>query len=341
MSLSLPAELSEWLDDKAAALDLAEEELVVQALAAYRAADELDDDLDPAEFLGVDDPAAVEDAVREVVADRLPDIADAVSDRIEGGETEAVEEGLHAELDRVESDVDEKIEDVRQRVVQVKREADAKAPADHDHGEFDALAGRLDDLAGELDEIESAVADLRTETDAHAEELAEVADRLDDLADVEERLDTAEQRLRTVAWVANDLREAHESRSGATRAIDRLKRAAAEADVARAVCEECGDAVELALLTEPNCPHCGTAVSDVRPASGLFGKPTLVAARQLDAGDDAPADVPEAARRNDSAASARKEPETANRQEETADGGATDTEGGESDDPLADAGDSE
>src|SRR6056297_199348 len=40
-----------------------------------------------------------------------------------------------ADLASVEREFDEKIQDVRERVVQVKREADEKAPADHDHPE--------------------------------------------------------------------------------------------------------------------------------------------------------------------------------------------------------------
>jgi len=293
VSVTLSSELRQWLDEKAATLDLDEETLVVQLLATYHAAEELDDNLDPAEFFEQDvDADTVEPAVREVIADRLPDIAEAVADQQDdGGDVGTVEAQLTAELDRVETDFQEKLEDVRKRVVQVKRETDAKAPADHDHEEF----ARLDEVASDLADLEGAVADLEAQVDDHAAQLDEATDRLDDLSELDERISTAEERLQTVAWIVRDLRDAHEAKTGATRAIDRLKRAAAAADVSRAVCEECEEAVEIGLMTEPNCPHCGTAISDVRPASGLFSKPKLVVAEQLTAGEESESNVPDAA----------------------------------------------
>jgi len=83
--------------------------------------------------------------------------------------------------------------------------------------------------------------------------------------------------------VVSDLREAHESQGG-MEAVDRIKRAAAKNDIDRANCENCNSGVAVALLTEPECPHCEATVTNVEAASGFFGKPRLLTASQLESG---------------------------------------------------------
>jgi uncharacterized protein (DUF3084 family) len=298
VSVSLPADVEVWLDRKAADLGVDREAVVVQLLAAYRAAEEFDD-TDVAAALGDRD---VEAEVRNVIAERLPDIADAVAERVDGGseDIDAVEEGLSAEIDRVESEFTDKIQDVRERVVQVKREADGKAEADHAHPEFDDLAtlsAAVDDLESSLGALESRVDEAADDAAAAEERVDDLEDRVSEIEEATDRLDEVEERLRTVAWVVSDLREAEQARSAGTDAIDRLKATAAELDVDRAVCENCSEAVDIALLHEPKCPHCDATVSDVALPGGLFGKPKLTVARKLEAGDedDDRPNVPDAA----------------------------------------------
>lgn len=291
ITLSLPGDVEEWLDSKAAELGVDRETVVVQLLSAYRAAGELDDE--PLEAALSD---GVEDEVREVVADRIPDITDAVAERLDAGDDGAVEDRLSAELDRIESDFREKLQDLRERVVQVKRETDGKAPADHTHpelGELAALSSEVDDLGDRIDDLSAAV-------EAGANDREDLESRVAALEDLTERLDDAEEKLQTVAWVVSDLRETVETQAGSSRAIDRLKQSAAEADVDRAVCDSCETPVDIALLSEPNCPHCDATLGDVELPGGLFGKPRLTVAKQLEAGedDDENSAVPDAARRN-------------------------------------------
>lgn len=278
-SVSVPPDLAEWLDGKAAELDLDRETVVVQLVASYRAASELDD-------REVEAPVSddLEASVRDVVADRVPDIADAVSARVDTGDVEAAEDRLQAEVDRVEREFGEKLDDVRQRVVQVKREADGKAPADHDHAELASLSGDVEAMGARLDEVEDALSDARGAA-------ADLESRVDALESAADRLDAVEDRLRRVAWVVRDIEESVDATAGATAAVDRLKRSAARADVDRAVCDACEEPVTLGLLTEAACPHCEAAVTDVEPAAGFFGKPRLTVA-EPDATDDA--DLPDA-----------------------------------------------
>lgn len=257
LSITLPADLNEWLDQQAAGANLDREELLVQLLASYRMTAEQDD---PDEIAL--DSEAIAEAVRAQLDEQLAEA------------TNAVQRQLSNQIDSVEADFDEKIEDIRERVVQIKRETDQKAPNDHSHSTLDAIP----ELESTLADLEADLAELRTEFDEqvpeHDETITEIDDRLEELTD----------RLQTVAWVVSDLREASES-SGGLQAVERIKRAAAKADIERANCENCGDGVTLSLLTDPECPHCSATVTNVEPASGWFGSPTLVTAKQLESGE--------------------------------------------------------
>ena len=304
VSVSLPADVAAWLDRTADDLGVDRETVVVQLIASYRAAEELDDE-EVTEALDID----VESQVRDIIAERLPDIADAVGERVDAGETEAVEESLTAEIDRVEADFTGEIQTVRERVAQVKQATDGKAEADHTHPEF----GELATLSTSVDDLESALASLESRVEDAADDAAAVDDRVaaveNDVSDREtrlsemegaiDRLDEVADRLQTVAWVVSDLREAEQARSGGSEAVDRLKQTAAELDIDRAVCGNCSEAVDLALLQEPRCPHCEATVSDVQLPGGIFGKPKLTVARQLESGEgtEGRSNVPDAADR--------------------------------------------
>jgi chromosome segregation ATPase len=289
-SVSLPPDLDEWLTKHARELDVDEEEVLVQVLASYRTITELDTDLDAESLLDSEpDADVVEEMVRSIVRDRLDDIAAAVEERLDDGSE------LDSELDRVEQDFQTKLDDVRERVIQVKKEADGKASRDHDHEAFDGFEERLDDLESSLQVLRAGLEDRIEELEAELE--AVERDDEGDPESVEERLDDVEQKLRTVAWVVSDLRDAHDTDSGTDETVAHLKRTAARENVDRAQCENCGNAVQVSLLTEPECPHCEAAVTEVVPSPGFFGRSRLSVAKQLEAGEEEPdRDVPDAAR---------------------------------------------
>lgn len=287
-TVELPPGLDEWLDERAAELGQPRELVVEQLLAAYRTTVEAEDaeslaghaDLETAVDEAVADrvdaavAAAVEDTVEShldtTVQDRLPDIADAVEGR------------LDARFEDIEGDFQSKITDVRERVVQLKRELDAKAPADHEA--FETVA----ELEADLTALNRELVEVRDEVEADIEDHAS---RLDDVEGrfeaVESRLDDTADKLKRVAWVVSDLRENQGGRDAHQKAVDRIKRAAAQEGITTASCQSCGDSVEISLLTEPQCPHCNSTVSDVRPEGGIIRKKaTLVTAAQLEAGPE-------------------------------------------------------
>jgi len=288
MSISVPAELEDWLDEQAAAAGTEPEQFLVQLLTAYRETADLDDE--SAVAVTEEELAST---VESELEERLAALDDGIDDRIETAvddqvetaldetltgrvseATSSVQRQLNDRIDSVESEFDEKIDDVRDRVIQVKKEADGKAPNDHTHeglSELQAVTDRLDELETELDS-------LRTEFEET------VPDYGEGIENAEGRLDRMEDRLQTIAWVVSDLRDAQGS-TGGLETVERIKRAAAKADIQRANCENCGESVLLSLLTDPKCPHCDATVSNVEPASGWFSKPTLVTASQLESGE--------------------------------------------------------
>lgn len=177
-------------------------------------------------------------------------------------------DALAEAVDDLNADLDEKIEDVRARVIQVKREADAKAPADHDHPEF------ASEVSGAGESLENDLADMRTEQ----ERLAEGVERLDNrleagFGNYEEILeylmdvtDATEDRMGRVVDAVGDLRTRVgrlEARRTERAAADRLSARAQSQGVAAAKCEDCGGSVQLGLLTAARCPHCEASLADV------------------------------------------------------------------------------
>jgi len=134
---------------------------------------------------------------------------------------------------------------------------------------------RLDEKIDErIDEATAALEDGLNQLEREHERARRT--RSEAAAEQDERLTALEKRLETVAWIVHDFQQ----RASSDDDVDRLKEAGARADVERAVCEGCGEGVALALLTGPRCPHCEATLTDVKPASGWFDKPTLTVTSQ-------------------------------------------------------------
>jgi chromosome segregation ATPase len=291
LSVSLPPDLAAWVDEQAADRDADRETVLVQLLAAHRAADEMDDGVDVG---SLDGSVSVEDEVRSVIAERMPDIAGAVADQLEVERT--VEDAIEArrddlaqsaadrasrqfegDLDALEAEFVDKVDDVRDRVIQVKKETDRKAPAEHDHPD---LLDQLNTLSADIAELQDEVDDLREDVTGRVESQEERLDEIDETVwDVQDKLET-------VAYVVRDLRDGGEMENKRATSVEKIKRAAAKEDLDRARCEACGEGVEIALMTDPECPHCEATVTDVKPGEGLFGKPMLVKARGIEPADE-------------------------------------------------------
>lgn len=162
------------------------------------------------------------------------------------------------------------LREIRERVVQLKRETDAKAPAGHDH---ERLSARLDRVEGELEATREDVWTVREVAEAADDRInggfenyRELLERLLD------RTETIERRLDTLGETVLSAREREERREQ----LAILARTANREGVRAAVCAECEETVDLGLLVEPVCPHCETTFEELSVGRGLFGSATLL-----------------------------------------------------------------
>lgn len=236
----MPEDMREWVGHRAEELDVDRQTVLGRAVAAYRYLEEETDGR----------PAAA-DADAEALAARI--------------------EELESRLAAAESEFGGKLDDVRERVIQVKREADGKADADHDHRELDRRTERA----------------LRAATDTRVT-VAALDDRVEDgfenfeeiLEYLTETADDHDARLTALAKAHLDLQSQvaalEAARSGRTRTDD-IREAANRHGATRATCEACGENVHVGLLGSPRCPHCETPLDGFEPSPGLFHSATLTA----------------------------------------------------------------
>ncbi|WP_247000971.1 hypothetical protein [Halosolutus gelatinilyticus] len=214
----------------------------------------------------VTDAADRRDETRDDVCRRLVTAAHAIATDEEPAPVGRDDvDDLRAQLDTQRDEFVELLADVRSRVIQVKRETDAKAAVDHDHEEYVA-ADRFAAVEADLDELEEVVA-------AGFDNFEDV---LEHLLETTDDLETRSGMLARAVLDLRDRRDAIADRERRRAETERLKLLANRLGIREATCDGCESAVDLALLTEPACPHCGESVADVAEKRSVFGSHALV-----------------------------------------------------------------
>lgn len=249
LTVALPSDLDDWLDERAEELEVDRETVLVQLLAAYRVAADIEE----------------EPAVEEL-SERLTERDETLAEVLD------IDERIEEELAPIERDIDDlqerisdRIDEIRRRLVQVKQETDEKAPADHSHEELE----KFPELLQEFESLRSTVSELQTVL-----EEGELIDRLDDVESDTERM---QARLDTVARALVGLRS-RVSKAATSRqeTLTEIRQQAAAEDIETALCDNCENRVTVALLAEPTCPHCGAEYASIEPSERLFfGTATL------------------------------------------------------------------
>lgn len=267
-SVSLPADLGDWLDEEATSRNVDRDQLLEGLILAFRQVSQ-------------EENGAIDLTVERDSLDEVPSV---VEDRLDEQQTEFMD----------------LINDVRRRVIQVKRETDKKASADHEHerleGDLETVADAYEDLDEDLRSLRGDVEKVGEDLEAGFENYEEI---LEHLADETDRLD---QRLEMVARVLVEIRsevQQHSKRATRQAEVDELKLAANQHGIRSAVCENCGESIEISLLTGPECPHCKSTFRKVTPKQRFFGSHVLETGSrpalegQVSPGDDG--DAPEEA----------------------------------------------
>lgn len=218
----------------------------------------------------LDEQAAAQDTDRETVLARVLSAHREVATGDPDLDTVARED-----LAETREEFADLLEDVRKRVVQVKRETDAKTPTD-DHealaADLERAEADLDDLADDVERLAASVDAVEADLNAGFENFEDVLEYLTDRTEtLGERVDTL---ARAVVDARSELRRLGADAAARTEA-DRLKLAASQHGIAAANCEACDSHVDIGLLTEAECPHCATAFDGVEPKDGFFGSHTL------------------------------------------------------------------
>lgn len=243
----LPDELQEWVKRRAADTDRDPSDVLARAITAYQLLEKNNGG----------DPGSSEE-----VSIALPEDTDL------GERLESIDDRLSA----VEGDVEKKIQDVRERVIQVKQETDAKAPTDHEHPQLREQLQRALSSAEEATEKNEQLSQRLTEIDRGFENFEDI---LEYLTDTTEEL---EEKLDGLAYTVIDLRgriSELEGTASAHAAADELKAEANRRGITAANCTNCESTVQLGLLSTPHCPHCGTTFREIDPSDGLFGSASL------------------------------------------------------------------
>lgn len=265
--IALEGAAASWLEDRAEELDVQEAELLNRLLAAHQ---QLEADDEPVESL----------VTESDLEERLEAVESGLEDDIEG---------VADDVDAAEADFADKLDDVRQRIIQVKRETDQKAPADHDHPDIEerltTTAKALKDLETSHEDLEASVEDLRERVDAGFENFEDVLSYLRD------ETDSLDRKTTTLASAVLSMRESVASLAAAEAHRERaeqLKREANLAGVRVAECADCDQDVTVAQLAAPECPFCGAVFEGVEPKSSWFGSHALLTGSTpaLEAGED-------------------------------------------------------
>jgi len=231
LSVQLPPDLEAWLDEQASDQGIERERLLQRLLEASR--------------LVIAEADTDADIELDSLVDRVKTLNDAVGT-------------LDAKVGTLDADLNEKIEDARNRVLQVKQTAEARAPADHDHDEFGQLEAQIVELDEAVAEMQTSVETLKRTLDSHDAQFESVNDRL-------HRVAAAIVGLRkTVEEFEHDERLTH------------LKETATRRGFQKAYCGDCGQSINLGVLTVATCPHCEMEFHDVIGNSSFFSTPTLV-----------------------------------------------------------------
>jgi len=243
-SASLPGEIEEWLADHTEDTGEKRADVLARAVASYRLLTE-----------NADGDESLDSTLTEIER------------RVESLEAEPNSD----RIDALEAELDDHVQDLRSKIVDVVKEARSRAPADHSH---EPLETRLEQQTATTDELRESLDTLAEEVEAFDEVVEERVGRIEDeLGPLSESVTDLEAKATKLAGAVVDMRRRLtrvESHVSYQTALAELLQTAAREDISRARCNDCNETVELGLLVEPVCPHCRSVFDGIEPGSMFF-----------------------------------------------------------------------
>jgi len=258
---ALPGELHQWIEQRAADSERSPTEILSRAVMAYRLLEEGD----PTESLAAE--------------------VSALSDRVDSIETAstAPSDELRSEIESLETQLSSDIEDLQRRIVDVLKEAKAKAKKSHEHPE---LKTEIQELSEAVDAVEETVSTLGIEQETLEQEMQSLDETVTSgFANYRTILEALDQTTVDLADKTSILARAVISLRSRTEMIERqyaikqltddFKQEANQKRIETGNCQECGEPVVIALLSLPRCPHCESRFSGIEPGWRFVGRATL------------------------------------------------------------------
>ncbi len=182
-------------------------------------------------------------------------------------------EDLKSRLETLEESVEADIQDLRDRVVQVKRETDSKAPADHTHEQLEQrLDQQLEQLQDDLEDTQADLSATNARLEGGFENFEEILESLMNRTEtLETDVETLGTALQTMRRTLDSIGEREQQRARA----DHLKRTAAKRGVRTAKCADCNSKLDVALLSTATCPNCEARFHTLDANPGFFGTSIL------------------------------------------------------------------
>ncbi|WP_231608258.1 AAA family ATPase [Haloferax gibbonsii] len=231
----IPSSFEAWLDQRMSETGKSRDQLCQELLASHWQLNEI------TELLGRDSHASDERPSEAKSATRSPSRDDTepnkpVSDD-ELAEVLELIEGLQSEVDteaQRRARLEQSVQTLTTRLDEVE----------------DAL-DEVEDLPAELDAIESTFRERHQALDTRFDdEFDNLQTILEYLVETDDRVETKLKEIET--QYGAEIREIRAEREQ----LRRVKQAAKEADTHEGDCEHCGETIDLALLTSPECPNC-------------------------------------------------------------------------------------
>lgn len=250
VELSIPQALDEWLSARADEWEVDRETVVRRLLTAYHVATTHD---------------------REEGELHLDDADETLLDLISGGS-----DRIDTRFEELERRYTDDLDDVRKRVVQLKRELDEKAPEDHGHPsiveQLRAVREAIEGIEERLEGLEDGQQNLTDRIDGGFENYRDI---LEHLIDETDELETRIEKVAAVIVRYRDDLNAVSAMLDDHEVLSTITAEAIEQGIRTARCDHCGTSVDIGLLTEPICPECSSRFETVVPKQGFFGNSRL------------------------------------------------------------------